>query len=137
MFKNCRVLIVEDNDLNAEISEALLQEAGFLTERAVDGVECVEMITQAASDYYDLILMDIQMPRMDGYEATRHVRRMPDPIKAHIPIVAMTANAFYEDRNNATKAGMNGHLSKPVESQKMLRLLAEVMRGSVSSYGAE
>ena len=128
LFLGRRVLIAEDNDLNAEISEAILGEVGFLTERAVDGQECVEKLRQAAPDYYALILMDIQMPRMDGYEATRHIRQFPDPAKAHIPIVAMTANAFYEDRGNAIMAGMDGHLSKPIERKKMMLMLTELLR---------
>ena len=128
LFSGRRVLIAEDNDLNAEISEAILGDVGFLTERAVDGQECIEKLQRATSEYYDLILMDIQMPRMDGYEATRLIRRSPDPAKAHIPIVAMTANAFYEDQGNAIKAGMDGHLSKPIERKKMMILLTELLR---------
>lgn len=127
-FAGKRILLAEDNDLNAEIAIAILGEAGFMVERAADGVICVDMIEKADPDYYDLILMDIQMPNMDGYKATQVIRRLPDPEKAGIPIVAMTANAFEEDRQNAFRAGMNGHIAKPIRVEELFALLAEMMQ---------
>ena len=123
-FSGKRILIAEDNDLNAEIAEELLTEIGFETERAQDGSVCVSMLEQAAAGYYDLIVMDIQMPNMNGYQAAEAIRKMDDPSKANIPIVAMTANAFEEDKKNAYAAGMNAHLAKPVDIQKMMETLA-------------
>ena len=120
-----RVLLAEDNDLNAEIAVAILQEAGLLVERAADGVECVRMLQQAPSDYFSLILMDIQMPRLNGYEAARQIRQLGDRAKAQVPILAMTANAFEEDRQNALKAGMNGHLAKPIDVPLLLKTISE------------
>lgn len=93
-----RILLAEDNELNAEIAITILKMEGFLVERAEDGILCVDMLQKAAPDYYDLILMDIQMPNMDGYKAAQIIRRLPDQKKANIPIIAMTANAFDEDR---------------------------------------
>ncbi|MDO4476132.1 MAG: ATP-binding protein [Lachnospiraceae bacterium] len=122
-----RVLLAEDNDLNAEIAITLLSEEGLVIERAVNGSVCVEMLKQAQAGYYDVVLMDIQMPVMDGYEATRQIRALADPEKAGIPILAMTANAFEEDRQNAFAAGMNGHLAKPIEMGKLLSMLTEVI----------
>ena len=109
-----RILLTEDNDLNAEIATELLQEEGCTVDRAKDGVECVDMLEKAANGTYQLILMDIQMPVMNGYDAAKKIRRMDDPQKADIPIIAMTANAFSEDRQAALDAGMNDHLSKPI-----------------------
>ena len=109
-----RILLTEDNDLNAEIAVELLQEEGCTVDRAKDGVECVDMLEKAANGTYQLILMDIQMPVMNGYDAAKKIRRMDDPQKADIPIIAMTANAFSEDRQAALDAGMNDHLSKPI-----------------------
>lgn len=123
-FSGKRILIAEDNDLNAEIATELLSEMGFEVERAQDGDICVSMMEQAEGGYYDLILMDIQMPNMNGYQAAEAIRKMDDPSKAGIPIVAMTANAFEEDKKNAYAAGMNGHLAKPVDIQKMMETLA-------------
>ncbi|GEM_PF-3376567 len=127
IFQDKRILLAEDNDLNAEIAEAVLAEAGFEVERAVDGVVCVDMLLKAQSHYYDLILMDIQMPNLDGYLATRKIRLLQDQAKAHIPIVAMTANAFDEDRKRAAEAGMNGHLAKPINVRQLFRVLQEVL----------
>ena len=109
-----KILLTEDNDLNAEIATELLQEEGCTVDRAKDGVECVDMLDKAANGTYQLILMDIQMPVMNGYDAAKKIRRMDDPQKAGIPIIAMTANAFSEDRQAALDAGMNDHVAKPI-----------------------
>ena len=118
-----RILMAEDNELNAEIAIAILQEEGFLVDRAEDGIVCVNMLQKSAPGYYDLILMDIQMPNMDGYKATRVIRNLDDPIKANIPIVAMTANAFEEDKKNAFLSGMNAHLAKPIDIAQLNQTL--------------
>ena len=109
-----RILLTEDNDLNAEIATELLQEEGCTVDRAKDGVECVDMLEKAADGTYQLILMDVQMPVMNGYDAAKKIRRMDDPQKANIPIIAMTANAFSEDKQVALDAGMNDHVAKPI-----------------------
>ncbi len=121
------ILIAEDNDLNAEIAEAILKRAGLKTERVVNGIQCVNMITKMPANTYDMILMDIQMPEMDGYEAARAIRQLPDREKACIPIIAMTANAFEEDKKDAMAAGMNGHMAKPIQVEQLLSMLAEMM----------
>ena len=113
-LRGTRILLTEDNDLNAEIATELLQEEGCTVDRAKDGVECVDMLEKAANGTYQLILMDIQMPVMNGYDAAKKIRRMEDPQKADIPIIAMTANAFSEDRQAALDAGMNDHVAKPI-----------------------
>jgi signal transduction histidine kinase/ABC-type amino acid transport substrate-binding protein len=109
-----KILLTEDNDLNAEIATELLQEEGCTVDRAKDGVECVDMLEKAANGTYQMILMDIQMPVMNGYDAAKKIRRMDDPQKAGIPIIAMTANAFTEDKQAALDAGMNDHIAKPI-----------------------
>ena len=109
-----KILLAEDNDLNAEIAVELLREEGCTVDRAKDGVECVDLLEKAANGTYQLILMDIQMPVMNGYDAAKKIRRMDDPPKADIPIIAMTANAFSEDKQAALDAGMNDHVSKPI-----------------------
>lgn len=119
-----RILLTEDNDLNAEIATELLQEEGCTVDRAKDGVECVDMLEKAANGTYQLILMDVQMPVMNGYDATKKIRRMDDPQKANIPIVAMTANAFSEDKQVALDAGMNDHIAKPIN----MSVLAPTLR---------
>lgn len=121
-----KILLAEDNDLNREIASVLLEEAGFRLDLAEDGKEAVEKLENAPAGEYDLILMDIQMPVMDGYEATRAIRKLQDPIKRNIPILAMTANAFDEDRQNAKEAGMNGHIAKPLDIPKLMHTLQEV-----------
>ena len=120
------ILLAEDNDLNAEIAEAILERAGLKTERVEDGIQCVNKIEKMPAGTYDMILMDIQMPKMNGYKATQAIRRLPDKDKACIPIVAMTANAFEEDKRDAFAAGMNGHIAKPIQVDKLLSTLAEV-----------
>ena len=122
------ILLAEDNDLNAEIAEAILERAGLKTERVEDGIQCVNKITKMPAGTYDMILMDIQMPKMDGYKATQEIRCLPDKDKACIPIIAMTANAFEEDKRDAIAAGMNGHIAKPIQVDKLLAILSEVIR---------
>ena len=122
------ILLAEDNDLNAEIAEAILESAGLKIERVEDGIQCVNRIEKMPADTYDMILMDIQMPQMDGYKATQAIRNLPDEDKASIPIVAMTANAFEEDKRDAIAAGMNGHIAKPIQVDKLLSILSEVIR---------
>ena len=122
------ILLAEDNDLNAEIAEAILGCAGLKTERVEDGIQCVNMIEKMPAGTYDMILMDIQMPKMNGYKATQTIRHLPDKDKACIPIIAMTANAFEEDKRKAIAAGMNGHIAKPIQVDNMLSILAEIIR---------
>ena len=127
-LKGKKLLLVEDNELNREIALEILKEAGFVVDTAEDGAVAVQKIKQAAPGQYDLILMDIQMPNLDGYEATRQIRALPDAEKASIPIFAMTANAFEEDRQNALAAGMNGHIAKPLDVPHLLRVLADALK---------
>ena len=122
-----RILLTEDNDLNAEIAAELLQEEGCTVDRAKDGVECVDMLEKAAGGTYQLILMDVQMPVMNGYDATKVIRRMDDPQKANIPIVAMTANAFSEDKQVALDAGMNDHIAKPIDMSVLVPTLRKYL----------
>ena len=122
-----RILLTEDNDLNAEIATELLQEEGCTVDRAKDGVECVDMLEKAADGTYQLILMDVQMPVMNGYDATKVIRRMDDPQKANIPIVAMTANAFSEDKQVALDAGMNDHIAKPIDMSVLVPTLRKYL----------
>ena len=125
-FAGKRLLVVEDNELNLEIATTILEEAGFAVETAENGRVAVEKIEAAAPGWYDLVLMDIQMPEMDGYEATRRIRALPDKEKASVPIVAMTANAFEDDRKNALSVGMNGHIAKPLDVEILFQVLAEL-----------
>lgn len=119
------VLLAEDNNLNAEIAVAVLEKTGLVIDRVEDGIQCVSRIEQLPSETYDLILMDIQMPNMDGYKATQCIRHLNDKKKAEIPIIAMTANAFEEDKKRAIDAGMNGHIAKPIEIDK---LVSEILK---------
>ena len=127
-LKGIRILLAEDNDLNAEITVTLLSEVGFTVERAANGVECVEMLKDRPAGYYSIILMDIQMPVLDGYNATSNIRRMDDKAKASIPIVAMTANAFAEDREKALSVGMNDHIAKPVDMNKLIPTIMKYIK---------
>ena len=127
-FTGKKLLVVEDNELNLEIASTLLEEAGFEVDTAGNGKIAVEKVEAASAGRYDLILMDVQMPEMDGYEATRRIRALPDKKKAAIPIVAMTANAFEEDQKNALNAGMNGHIAKPLDIQKLFQVLSELLK---------
>lgn len=126
-LRGTRILLTEDNDLNAEIATELLQEEGCTVDRAKDGVECVDMLEKAATGTYQLILMDIQMPVMNGYDAAKKIRRMDDPQKADIPIIAMTANAFTEDRQAALDAGMNDHIAKPINMNVLVPTLRKYL----------
>lgn len=118
------ILLAEDNDMNAEIAEAILERAGLKIERVENGIQCVNRIMEMPAGTYDMILMDIQMPKMNGYKATQIIRHLPDKDKACIPIIAMTANAFEEDKRDAITAGMNGHITKPIQVDKLLSMLA-------------
>lgn len=122
-----RVLLAEDNELNAEIAMTVLKENGLKAERAANGKQCMEMLKKMPEDYYDMILMDIQMPEMDGYEATRRIRNLDDA-RADIPIVAMTANAFEEDRQKALESGMNAHVSKPVDMNMLFKVMVQILK---------
>ena len=121
-----KILLVEDNELNREIATAILEEAGFQLDAVQDGTDAVQRMTETPEGSYDLILMDIQMPRMDGYTATRKIRALSNPKKASIPIVAMTANAFDEDRQKAFSAGMNAHIAKPINVTVLIKTLDEI-----------
>ena len=122
------VLLAEDNDLNAEIAEFILEDMGLVVDRVEDGIRCVARMEKEPAGTYDLILMDIQMPHMDGYKATQAIRRLADQKKAGIPIIAMTANAFEEDRKKALEKGMNGHIAKPVDIEKMKEILQNTLK---------
>ena len=131
-FQGKRVLLAEDNDLNAEIAETILEERGFVVERAADGELCVEELQKKPERYYDMILMDIQMPNMDGYTAAEVIRKLKDPRRL-TPIVAMTANAFEEDRRKAFEAGMNAHIAKPINVNAMFETIREILSESADS----
>jgi CheY-like chemotaxis protein len=130
MFKGKRILLAEDNELNAEIAIEILGEAGFEVDRAEDGQVCVDMLEKEKDDFYDVILMDIQMPNLNGYEATREIRSLDDKEKANIPIIAMTANAFEEDKRDAMRAGMNAHLAKPINIRDLYKTLMGILEKS-------
>ena len=125
-YQGLKVLLVEDNALNSEIAAMILEEAGLNVDTVPDGIDAVERMISAAPDRYDVILMDIQMPQMDGYTATQEIRTLSDNRKANIPIIAMTANAFEEDKEKALKAGMNGYISKPIDIQAILTVFDKV-----------
>ena len=127
-FAGKKILLVEDNALNQEIAATILEEKGFLVDLAEDGTEAVEKVERAPAGRYDLILMDIQMPLMDGYEATRRIRALADSAKANVPIYAMTANAFEEDRQKALDAGLDGHIVKPIDIAALMAVLREALR---------
>ena len=126
-FAGKRILLAEDNDLNAEIASEILSEVGFEVERAGDGQVCLDMLCNQPAHYYDAILMDVQMPNLNGYGTTREIRNLNDKEKASIPIIAMTANAFDEDRKEAIAAGMNGHVAKPIDISVLMEKLSEML----------
>ena len=126
-FTGKRVLLAEDNEMNQMIATTLLEKAGFSVEIAANGQEAVDKVRDASDGYYDIILMDIQMPVMDGYEATRRIRALEEPAKAAIPIIAVTANAFEEDRKSAMETGMDGHLAKPYDVPKMMDMIQKLL----------
>lgn len=136
-FIGKRILLAEDNDLNAEIAMEILTEVGFVVDRVSDGQLCVEKLLVEENGFYDLILMDIQMPNMNGYEATKKIRSLEDSEKSKIHIVAMTANAFEEDKREAYKAGMNGHIAKPVNIRELMKELALIINSDSKSYGVK
>lgn len=127
-FTGKRILLVEDNELNQEIAVEILKEAGFVVDVAGDGIVAVDKMASASSDCYDLILMDVQMPRMNGFIATREIRTLGDNRKANVPIIAMTANAFEEDKKQAFEAGMNGFIAKPININTLMRTLADILK---------
>ena len=127
-FEGKKILLVEDNELNQEIAVEILQEEGFIMDVADDGVVAVEKIKTSDPGCYDLILMDIQMPVLNGYEATKQIRALNRPGLSDIPIIAMTANAFDEDKKTAFAAGMNGHIAKPIDIPKLMELLTNVLK---------
>ena len=122
-----RILLAEDNELNAEIEITILEEEGLKVEWAEDGIKCLEMLKKVPEDYYDMILMDIQMPNMDGYRTTEEIRSLTDK-RAQIPIVAMTANVFDEDKKKAYEAGMNGYIAKPIDTKAIFSTLGEILQ---------
>ncbi len=125
-YSGKRVLLVEDNDLNREIAKIILEDTGIVVDTAEDGIEAINIMNHAREDQYDLIFMDIQMPKMDGYTATREIRTLKNNKKANIPIVAMTANAFDEDRRKSFEAGMNGHIAKPIDMAALTMTLNRI-----------
>lgn len=127
-FKGKRLLVVEDNKLNREITVTILEQTGILTEQAEDGSVAVKMVKEAAPGYYDLILMDIQMPIMDGYEATKQIRALPDKRLAQLPIIAVSANAFEEDKKASLAAGMDGHIAKPINVPDLFALMQKLIK---------
>ena len=122
-----KLLLVDDIAVNREIALRILRKHGFEVDTAANGKEAYDMIAASETGYYSAVLMDIQMPVMDGYEATRHVRQLSDPLLSGIPVIAMTANAFSEDVKRAEEAGMNGHIAKPIDVDNMLTVLREIL----------
>ena len=127
-FTNMRILLVEDMEINREIATMLLNSEGFMVETAVNGKEAVDQVLAHDAGYYDAVFMDVQMPVMDGYEATRQIRAISDPERAAVPILAMTANAFTEDVKKALDAGMDEHISKPIDMASISEKLTQVLR---------
>ena len=127
-FSGKRILLVEDIELNREIAEVILTEAGFTVESAPDGTDAVEMVRRSEEHYYDAVLMDVQMPIMDGYEATRTIRALPREDVKQLPIIAMTANALEEDKEAALKNGMNAHISKPLDMDVFINVLGQFLK---------
>ena len=128
-LRGIRVLLAEDNDLNAEIAEIQLEELGMKVTRAIDGKQAVEFFVDSPEGTFDVILMDIMMPEMNGYEATKAIRSLDArPDGRTIPIIAMTANAFSEDKQNALASGMNGHIAKPVDISKLMEIIGELLK---------
>ena len=127
-FKGKKILLAEDNEMNREIACEILEEEGFIVDTAEDGSVAVEKMKAAVPGQYDLILMDIQMPKMNGYDATKAIRKLTNPYASKIPIIAMTANAFAEDKENALAAGMNGHIAKPIDVPKLLNTLEGILK---------
>ncbi|MBR2045903.1 MAG: response regulator [Agathobacter sp.] len=128
LFKNRKILLVEDNNLNREIARILLTEKGFIVEEAVNGQEAVEKVANGKDDEYALVLMDIQMPIMDGYEAAKEIRNMSNRKLAHIPIIAMTANAFEEEKKEALACGMNGYVVKPIDVNILFNTIEGILK---------
>ncbi len=126
-FNGRRILLVEDNELNREIAETILEETGFIVESAPDGSDAVAMVRRAEEGYYDAVLMDVQMPVMDGYEATRTIRTLPREDVKTLPIIAMTANAMEDDKEAALKNGMNAHIAKPIDIDLFLKVLGKYL----------
>ena len=122
-----RILLTEDNELNQEIAVVILEEAGFSVDVAGNGQAAIDMLKSAEPGYYQLILMDIQMPVMNGYETTNAIRKLSDPTLSSIPILAMTANAFESDKQEALQNGMNGHIAKPIDIEKLIETLDEIL----------
>ena len=122
------MLLVEDNQLNAEIATELLKMSGLTVDCAWDGIEAVDCLSSCPDGYYNMVFMDIQMPRMNGYDATRAIRSSARDYCTRVPIVAMTANAFEEDKQNALNAGMNGHIAKPLDIPHLLKVLEEALK---------
>ena len=128
-FEGMRALLVEDNEINREIAQMLLSQAGFEIDSAVNGKHALDLVSTSEPGFYDVILMDVQMPEMDGYTATKAIRALPNPALSEIPIIAMTANAFQEDIRTAEEAGMNGHIAKPLNVTTMMSTLERVLYG--------
>lgn len=122
-----RILLAEDNELNQEIAVAILEEAGFSVDVAANGQVAVDMLAHSEAGYYQIVLMDVQMPVMNGYEATKAIRKLENKEIASIPILAMTANAFEEDKQEALKSGMDGHIAKPIDMKKLMEMLEELL----------
>ncbi|WP_264292028.1 response regulator [Blautia luti] len=129
LFAGKRLLLVEDNSMNREIASAILEEAGLIVDIAENGAIAVEKVSYYPPGYYTAVLMDIQMPIMDGYTAARKIRELPDPFCAKIPIIAVSANAFDEDREASYKAGMNDHLAKPIIVTELMETLGKILFG--------